>query len=146
MPQTVVRTLTLSLDTSIYANNDLLADTQELANAVKVNDGWGTIESLTVVDADDQGQVFDVWVLDANENSAPSISDANAAYILGKIPVAAADYVDLGGVKVASLRNIGLPIKPVDGGTSIYVAVTNGTGTPTFTASGVKLRFGIVQG
>ena len=151
MPQTVVRNLTLSLDTSIYANNDLLADTQELANAVKVNDGWGTIQSLTVIDQDDQGQVFDVWVLDSNvtfgtENSAPSISDANAVYILGKIPVAAADYVDLGGVKVASIRNIGLPIKPVDGGTSIYVAVTNGTGTPTFTAAGVKLRFGIVQG
>ena len=83
MPQTVVRNLTLSLDTSAYANNDLLADTQELANAVKVNDGWGTIESLTVIDQDDQGQVFDVWILDANvtfgtENSAPSISDANA--------------------------------------------------------------------
>ena len=40
MPQTVVRSLTLSLDTSAYANNDLLADTQELTNAVKVNDGW----------------------------------------------------------------------------------------------------------
>ena len=111
----------------------------------------GKIESLTVIDQDDQGQVFDVWVLDANvtfgtENSAPSIPDANAVYILGKIPVAAADYVDLGGVKVASIRNIGLPIKPVDGGTSIYVAVTNGTGTPTFIAAGVKLRFGIVQG
>jgi len=141
----------MSLDTNAYANNDLIADTQELTGAVKVNDGWGMIESLTVIDNDDAGQVFDVWVLDANvsfgtENSAPNISDANAVNILGRIPVAAADYVDLGGSKVASLKNIGLPIKPADGGTSIYVAIVNGTGTPTFTASGIKLRFGIVQG
>lgn len=149
--QTVVRSLTVSLDTSAYANNDLLADTQELTDAVKANDSGGMIQSLTVVDQDDNGQAFDVWILDSNvtfgtENSAPSISDANAVYVLGKIPVAAADYIDLGGVKVASIRNVGLPIKPAAGGTSIYVAITNGTGTPTYTASGIKLRFGIVQG
>lgn len=151
MPQTVVRNLTLSLDTSIYANNDLLADTQELADAVKMIDAGAVIQSLTVIDNDDVGQVFDVWILDSNvtfgtENSAPTISDANAVYIQGRIPVAAADYVDLGGSKVACIRGLNLPIKPVAGGTSIYVAVTNGTGTPTFTASGVKLRFGILQG
>lgn len=151
MPQTVVRSLTMSLDTNAYANGDVIAATQELPNAVKVIDGWGTIESLTVIDNDDQGQVFDVWVMDANvamgtENSAPNISDADAVSILGRIPVAAADYIDLGGSKVASIRNIGLPIKPVDGGTSIYVAIVNGTGTPTYTAAGLKLRFGIVQG
>lgn len=151
MPQTVVRSLTLSLDTSAYANGDVIAATQELTDAVKGIDGWGTIESLTVIDNDDNGQVFDVWIMDSNvamgtENAAPNISDTNALYILGKIPVAAADYVDLGGSKVASLRNVGLPIKPADGTTSIYVAVVNGTGTPTYSAAGVTLRFGIVQG
>jgi len=151
MSQTVVRTLTMSLDTNAYANGDVIAATQELPLAVKVEDGWGMIESLTVIDNDDQGQVFDVWVMDSNvamgtENSAPNISDADAVSILGRIPVAAADYVDLGGSKVASLKNIGLPIKPANGSTSIYVAIVNGTGTPTFTAAGIKLRFGIVQG
>lgn len=151
MPQTVVRSLTMSLDTNAYANNDVIAATQELTDAVKAIDGWGMIESLTVIDKDDQGQVFDVWIMDSNvaigtENAAADITDANAAYILGRIPVAAADYVDLGGVKVASLKNVGLPIKPVSGGTSIYVAIVNGTGTPTFTAAGIVLRFGIVQG
>lgn len=151
MPQTVVRSLVMSLDTSAYANGDVIAATQELPDAVKMLDGGAMIESLTVIDKDDNGQVFDVWIMDSNvamgtENSAPNISDANAAYILGKIPVAAADYVDLGGAKVASLRNVGLPIKPADGTSSIYVAIVNGTGTPTYTAAGLVLRFGIVQG
>ncbi len=152
MSEIVVSPLTLSLDTNIYANNDLLADTQELANAVKVIDGWGMIESLTVIDADDVGQAFSVFVMNTStsfgtENSAPNISDANIlAGTLGYIPVAAADYVDIGGAKVATVRNVKLAIKPVSGGTSIYVAVVNGTGTPTYTAAGVSLKFGIVQG
>ena len=51
------------------------------------------------------------------------------------------------GFKSKGYNGVILPdIMPVDGGTSIYVAVTNGAGTPTFTAAGVKLRFGIVQG
>lgn len=152
MPQTVVRTLTLSLDTSAYASGDLLADTQELADAVKMNDAGGIIQSIVAIDADDQtASAYDVYILDSNvsmgtENSAPSITDANAAYILGKIAIATGDWNDLGGCKVASLRGLNLPIKPASGSTSVYVAVVNGAGTPTFTASGVKLRFGICQG
>ena len=151
MPQTVVRNLVLSLDTNAYANNDVLADTQELKDAVKEIDLGGVIETLTVVDNDDVGQVFDVWVMDSNvsmgtENAAAGITDANAKFILGRIPVAAADYVDLGGSKVATIRNVGLAIKPAAGTTSVYVAVVNGTGTPTFSAAGVTLRFGITQG
>lgn len=151
MSQTVVRSLTLSLDTNAYANGDVLAATQELPNAVKAIDAGGVIESLTVIDNDDVGQAFDVWIMSANvsmgaENGAPDITDANALYLLGRIAVAGADYVDLTGSKVASLKNVGLPIIPAAGTTSVYVAVVNGTGTPTFTAAGVTLRFGIRQG
>lgn len=149
--QTVVRSLTMSLDTSAYSSGDTIADTQELPDAVKVNDAGGILQSLTVIDKDDQGVAFDVWLMDANvsmgtENSAPNISDTNAASIIGRVAVATGDYVDLGGCRVANIKNINLPIKPVAGGTSIYVAIVNGSGTPTFTASGVVLRFGIVQG
>lgn len=146
---TVVRTLTLSLDTSAYASGDLLADSQEVADAVLENDRGGILQTLTVIDKDDQGAAFDVWITDANvtfgtENSAPSISDANAANILGRIQVTTGDYYDLGGCRVAHLSGLAMPIKPVAGGRSIYVAAVNGTGTPTYTASGVVLRLGIL--
>lgn len=146
----VVVDVTLSLDTSAYGSGDLLADTQAVANAVRVNDGTGILVSLTVIDEDDQGVAFDVYLLSANntfgsENSAPSLSDANARDVLTKIPIATTDYYDVGGVRIAEVHGLNRVIKGASGSTSIYVAVINGTGTPTYTASGVKLRLGILQ-
>lgn len=142
--------VTLSLDTGAYANGDLLADTQAVANAVRVNDGTGILHSVMIIDEDDNGAAFDLYFLSANntlgsENSAPSITDAHSRDILCRVSVATADYADLGGVKVAQLHSLNRIIKGVSGGTSIYVAAVNGTGTPTYTASGVKLRIGIIQ-
>ncbi len=144
----VVKDLTLSLDTSAYADGDVLADTQELASAIRLAGGSAVIQSMVVIDKDDQGQAMDVWVLDSNatlgtENSAVSISDANAAKILGKIAVGSGDYHDMGGVRVASLANLSLVVE-VSSGTSLYVGVVS-RGTGTYTASGVVLRFGILQ-
>lgn len=148
--KTTVVAVTLSLDTSAYAAGDLLADTQALANAVRINDYGGVLQSLTVVDKDDQGVSLDVYILDVNvslgtENAAPSITDPNAVNIIAIIPVVSTDYRDLGGVRVASYSGLGLPIVPAAGTRDCYVAVVNGTGTPTFTASGVVLNFGILQ-
>jgi len=142
--------VTLSLDTSAYASGDLLADTQVVSSALRVNDGKGILHSVTVIDEDDQGVAFDLYFLSANntlgsENSAPSISDANARDILTKVSIATTDYYDLGGVRVAEVHGLNRVIKAASGSTSIYVAAVNGTGTPTFTASGLKLRVGIIQ-
>ncbi len=48
------RDVTLSLDTSTYASGDVLADMQEIANAVRANGGSVVIQSLTVIDKDDR--------------------------------------------------------------------------------------------
>ncbi len=147
---TVVKDVTLSLDTAIYASGDVLADTQQVDAALRVTDGTGVLQGLMVVDQDDQKAAFTVYFLSANvamgtENAAPSISDANAVNILGLVDIATTDYKDLGGVSVASIRGVSLPLMAVSGTDDIYVAVVNGTGTPTYTASGVKLRLGILQ-
>lgn len=142
--------VTFSLDTLVYASGDLLADTQVVTNAMRVTDGTGILQSMTLVDEDDQGVAMDIYFLSANntmgtENSAPSISDANARDILGFISVATTDWKDLGGVRIATIKGIGLVVKPVSGTRNLYVAAVNGTGTPTFTASGVRARLGFLQ-
>lgn len=146
----VIVPLTFSLDTSAYAAGDLLADTQVLANAVRVNDGTGVLESVVLNDKDDQGVAMSLVVLSANnslgtENSAPAITDANADAILGIIDIPSAAWVDLGGTRVATLRDLGLPLVAATGTKSIYVALINGAGAPTFTAAGITARFGIQQ-
>ena len=137
--------VTLSLDTSAYASGDLLADAQAIAGASLVSGSGGTLVSLTVIDEDDQGAAFKIFITSdsttwGTENSAPTITDAVARSIQAVIDVATGDYVDLGGVRVAH-KTVGA-VYETSGGTSLYVAVVNGSGTPTYTASGIRINFG----
>lgn len=147
--KTMLTSLTFSLDTAIYADGDVLADTQLLAACLRVNDGTGILQSAVFNDKDDQGVAFDVYVLNANnslgtENSAPSITDANADAILGKFSVGAADWDDLVACRVASIKNIGLAVKGASGTDDLYIALRTRGGTPTYTASGITAIFGIL--
>lgn len=141
--------VTLSLDTSAYASGDLIAEAQEVAGALRTSGGAAKLVSLMVIDEDDQGVAIDVYLSSAattwgSENSAPTISDAAARSIQAVIPVASADYKDLGGVKVANIKNIDCIVEGA-ASTSLYVAVVSNGSTPTYTASGVKLVFGFEQ-
>ncbi len=107
------------------------------------------LNSIQIIDQDDQKAAFDIYYLSANnamgtENSGPSISDANATTVVGPFSVAVADYKDLGGASVAKIVNIGQPIIAASGTSDGYIAVVNGTGAPTYTASGIKLRIGVL--
>ncbi len=147
--KTALFDVTLSLDTSVYASGDVLADTQVLTSLFRISDGTGVLNSIQIIDQDDQKAAFDIYYLSANntmgtENSAPSISDANAVAVVGPFSVATTDYKDLGGVSVAKIANIGQAVKADSGTSNGYIAVVNGTGTPTYTASGIKLRLGVL--
>lgn len=141
--------LTMSLDTSAYASGDLIADTQELADAFPAGVGTGILlDSVRLIDQDDQGVKLYVVFLNAatslgTENSAPNISDADALTIIGTVTVLTTDYLDLGGVKYAQVRGLAMPLKAAAADDSLYVAIVNDTGTPTYTASGLKLQLGI---
>lgn len=147
---TRIRDVTLSTDTSAYANGDLLADTQSIGAFFKDVDGTGLIRSVTLVDTDDQTLYsFSVWFLDGSgslgtENSAPSGADAVCLTVLAKVDFATTDGLDLGGSKVYSKTGLSIPVKAIAGTDNLGVAVVVTTGTPTHTASGIKLRIGAV--
>jgi hypothetical protein len=139
--------LTLSVDTSIYADGDVLADTQELASVFEVAGCVRTLQSVQVLDEDDQGIALDLVFLDSNqsigtENGAPNISDANARKIIGRVSIATGDFIDLGGARVATKNLVGQMLKAAASDTSLYVAAITRGGTPTYTASGLKLKLG----
>jgi len=140
--------VTLSLDTSAYGDGDVLADTQTVSNALRIDDGVGLLSSVTVIDEDNQGVGLDLVFLSASvslgtENSAPSITDANARNICGIVEVSAGYFKDLGGARVATLTGVNLPLKPVSGTNDICIAAIS-RGTGTYTASGLKLQLGIL--
>jgi len=142
--------LTLSADTNQYAANDVLSATQELASAGRVAAGTGYIQSITVLDKDDQGVEMDVVFLDADvgigtENAAVSVADSDAVAIVGIVNIETGDYTDMINSQFATVKNIGLPYKCAAGATSLYVATVTRGGTPTYTAAGLSLKIGILR-
>lgn len=143
-----IKTVTLSLDTNAYADNDVLADMQEVTDFVRAEGGKALIYSVTVLDKDDQGQAMDIIISSGSgalgtENDAVSVSDANAEGMQA-ISIVAADYVDLINSQIATKTGINLVVEAAAGSTSIYVGAIVRSGTPTHTASGVQIRFGLL--
>ena len=139
---------TFDLDSSAYSDGDVLATAQQLDGVVRTASGTGIIRSITIIDTDDQAQAMDVVVSDqtitlGTKNSAVSISDTDASTILGIIEVAAGDYVDLINSQIARPSFDPFVIQPFTGRDIYISAVSRGTGT--YTASGVSIRFGILQ-
>ncbi len=138
----------MTTDTSAYASGDLIADTQQLDAFFNKSDGSGVINSITIVDKDAQGVACYIFfhvtsTSMGTENSAPNISDANAAAgIQGMVAVATSDFVTVSGTKVATIRNIGIPVKAVSGTDDLYVSVLNATGTPTYAGGTLDLTIG----
>jgi hypothetical protein len=140
---------TLILDTSAYAIGDVLSVPAAVA-MMRVNSGTAVLESLVVTDEDDQGFGLDLYFFDSASaslgtiNGAVSISDADARSLLGRVQIAAADFTDLGGVRVAFKMGIGLLLKAVAGAQTVYVG-TVAQGAGTYTASGIRVRYGLLQ-
>ena len=139
--------VTLTLDTSVYASGDVLADTQIVTACMRINGGKGIWQSLVLLDWDDQAGALDVLLLRTDvsigtENAAVSVTDTNADEILGIVEIVAGDYVDLVGSQIVVRENIGMV---VDAATTddLYVAVIS-RDTKTYTASGITLKLGFL--
>jgi hypothetical protein len=106
--------------------------------------------SMTVCDKSDQKPAFTIYFAQTNVtagtiNTAPSISDADTDKILGYVSVAAADWKDLGGADVVCYKGINLLLESVSGATSVYAFAVLDAGTPTFAASDLVFKLGVVQ-
>ena len=144
----VVLSLTPTLDTTTYADNETLFSTSLLAAATRTSGGRAYVQNLIVLDEDDQGVGLDVLFLSTSTtigatNSAVAITDTNARNIIGRVSITTSDYYDLGGSKVAVVPVGGLMLQ-ASGTTAIWAAgVSRGAGT--YTASGLKLQIGLIQ-
>ena len=140
--------VTLSLDTNAYADGELLADTQEIANAVRTSNGTGIIQSVTLLDKSDQGVALDLYFTNVattwgTEGAALAVSDALAASIMGVVEIAATDYNDLIGSQIVTKSNLGIVVESVADLKSIYIAAAS-RGIATYAAAGITLKIGIL--
>jgi len=134
------------VDTAAYTAGDVLFGT----TAVTVSDNptaaaRGTILTASIIDrADQASQTITLFFLRSNVslgtiNAAPSISDDNAAEIIGTCTVTTG--TDLGGCKYGETSGLVLPFElPAQ---TLFVAATT-AGTPTFAAaSDIRVRLSL---
>ena len=143
--------VTLTTDAEAHADNDVIAQSIEIANAVAVEGGSAIIQSIMLLDEDDEAPRVDLifqtdnTALASDEGEAINISDTNARDILGFVNVS--NWSDLIGCQIAVKTNVGLVVKAASDTKSIYVHCVNRSGgnyTPAATTD-LKMRIGVVK-
>lgn len=137
------------LDTGAYTAGDVLFPTISMGNVARANDKGFEIKGISAIDKADQAAAdlelffFRTNVTFGSANSAPAISDSDAAQLVGYCKLASTDFIDLGDVKVCH-KSVSIAGVPTSGARTLYVAgVTAGTGT--YGASDLVLNFFVEQ-
>jgi len=147
--------VTLTTDAEAIGNNEVIAQSIEIENAVSVKGGAGILQSVMILDEDDEAPAVDLLFSQVNtsitddqgEAIGNNIGNLNSTFrsFLGFVNVS--NYTDLIDGQLAIKSNIGLVIKAASDTKSIWVHCINRSGgnyTPASTPD-MKLRFGIVK-
>lgn len=142
----------LAVSTSIYASGDIVGGKLTLPNAVRVSGGTGMIQSIMVIDQDNQKPVFDLLIFDRDpsngtysDNGAFTIHASDAPFLIRRISVSAGDWTTIGGIGIADLDALGRTIN-ANSGTSLYGLIILNGSTPTYTASTkLTIKIGILR-
>lgn len=146
-----VRFITPVLDTSAYADGDVLFAPVPIETILPIESGTILLQSVHVIDVSDQGAAFDLVFFEGpvtlgTLNAAVSISDADALLSLGRVQVLSGDYYDVGGARIATVGNCGVLLRGAEGASARKVLYVGGIsrGTGTYAANGLALRLGFV--
>jgi hypothetical protein len=128
--QTPVITLTA------YHANDCVGGLMTFDNAVRYVGGRGKINSLRIIDNDNEKAQMELWlfsdlVTPAANHAAMTFSDADMQKWVGTIPIAAADYKTLVDNAGACYLNVGFEFTCI--GLALYGQLRC-IATPTYTA------------
>ena len=147
--------VTLTTVAAAIGNNEVISQSIEIENAVAVSGGSGIIQSVMLLDEDDEAPAIELLfsqvstaITDAaSEVIGNSVADLDATFrsFLGATTVSS--WSDLVDAQIGVKSNIGLAIKAASGATSIWVHAINRSGgnyTPAATTD-LKLRIGIIK-
>ena len=149
--KTKVFTITPDTHTEAAAVNESVFQADELANFMSEKGGTAIIQSIVILDDDDNGNSLDIVFMDTTglldaSDDATVIDAADGVIpdaILGVVNVS--NYFDGVLWKVGQKDGIGLAIKSAITTRSIYISAINRGGTATWTAEGLRLKIGYVQ-
>lgn len=142
----VVKDFTITADTNIYADNDVLSISAELTNVARVPGGYVELVSAVLFDGDDQGTEVEVFfttnsITPGTINGALSAADTVFDDIVGRLHfITFNDLINSQQAVLPLAAPINQIMKCADGTTSLYIFSVVRSGTPTYSAAGLKLK------
>lgn len=143
---------TPTINTGAYVAGNCVGGLIQFTSALRINNGTGILQSLTVADHANQRAALDILFFSAapaatftDHAAFPTLSDADSALIIRRVSVVAADYIVVGGTATADISAIGKIVAGTAGTQSLWMAV-NTSGTPTYgDAAALTFHVGILQ-
>jgi len=130
--------------------NEVIFQGDELENMVSVKGGTCIIQSISLIDIDDNGESVDlvfsnepITLDDSNDGTVIDAIAAVAAKIIGVVTIN--NYFNGGAWTYGHKENIGLALKAGADTKSIYVCGVNRGATSSWTASGISLVVGVIK-
>lgn len=118
----------------------------------RVTNGTALLDHLSVFDHSAQAAPLDILFFNntpaatfTNKAAFPTLSNADLTLCIGRVSIAAGDYVTVGGAGAATKPNLGIMLTATGGDANIRMAI-NTSGTPTWVgASDLTVRLGLTQ-
>lgn len=134
-PLAVRLSQTPTISTTAYAAKDAVGGLMTFANAVRASGGTCLVQSVQVVDKDQEMAALDLVLFDRSitaptDNAAFDPTDTELTQCVGVIPITF--YADFNDNAVAIVNNVGLEC--VLNGTDLFGVLVS-RGTPTYTAT-----------
>ena len=134
------------------SDNEVIFQGDEIENAVPINGGTCILQSVGLLDDDNHGGAIDLVFFDSDVELDDSADGTVIDAADGTIPdsilgiVTITNYFNGVAWKYGHKENIGLVLKAAAGSRSIYVAGVNRSGGAlTWTASGIRLKLGLLK-
>lgn len=133
---------------SIYTAKDAIGGIMTFANASRISTGGGILESVTIVDKDQEMAAMDLVLFSATiagtvtDNAAFDPDDATLLNCVASIPILTGDYADFNDNSVAFRSGLGVAYTCA--ATSLFGALV-ARGTPTYTGtSDIVVTLGVL--
>lgn len=150
---TTIEQIQITPAAAAYGNGDVIYGQHQLAPAFRGNGLGALLQSVTFADPDKQNADLDIIICNTDmtgassvltDHVALSIDAADAPYVLARVRIEAADYLDLGGFSLAQKFNLAIPLQARTNDDDLFVIVVS-RGTPTYTAVAHVLNLGLIK-
>ena len=141
-----VFTVTPTLDTSTYADADVLFNPVLIEGIFGHKNDACMIRSITMIDADDQGVPCEIYFTTNSTDFGTINATANIADNTGIAGAVTMTYFDtdndIDNHRISSIKDINMVVKANGVNENLYIAGIT-TGTPDHTASGLNIKIGV---